>query len=324
MASFFKKIFTTGIILLSVAVFAAAEQTPAADGQNEMNSILASVNGEPVSLGDVLPSTRAREYQAFAAYSGKRFTEAIRAIRKKAVDDLIEKKLILADYKSQSYKISARDIEYELDKVAERMGCRSREDLRQKLFENNMTIEQLRREVEDGMIVQFMLFRKLVVAGTPTPKEMYEYFVKNEKKLEGEELVDLAMLKLDKSRADWAIEHKEISDILARSPERFSELVRRYAPEFGDGRLGEIERAKLRPEFSAVISDFTPGKIYGPLELDGSAVWLRILSHKVPEKVKFEDVAEKIRSAIEADMRQKALQEYISELRAKALIEYFF
>ena len=122
MASFFKKIFTTGIILLSVAVFAAAEQTPAADGQNEMNSILASVNGEPVSLGDVLPSTRAREYQAVAAYSGKRFTEAIRAIRKKAVDDLIEKKLILADYKSQSYKISARDIEYELDKVAERMA----------------------------------------------------------------------------------------------------------------------------------------------------------------------------------------------------------
>jgi hypothetical protein len=39
---------------------------------------------------------------------------------------------------------------------------------------------------------------------------------------------------------------------------------------------------------------------------------------------KFEDVAEKIRNAIEADMRQKALQEYISELRAKALIEYFF
>jgi len=324
MLPYLKKIFTFCLTLLTAALFAATGESSAADGQSEMNSILASVNGEPVSLGDVLPATRAKEYQAFAAYSGKRFTEAIRAIRKKAVDDLIDKKLILADYKLQSYKISARDIEYELDKVAERMGCRSREDLRQKLFENNMTVEQMRREVEEGMIVQFMLFRKLAVAGTPTPKEMYEYFVENETKLAGEESVGLAMLKLDGSRTDWKTERKEIADILARSPERFTELVRRYTPEFGDGRLGEIERAKLRPEFAAVINDFTPGKIYGPLELDGSAVWLRILSHKVPEKVKFEDVAEKIRNVIEVDMRKKALQDYISELRGKALIEYFF
>jgi len=35
-------------------------------------------------------------------------------------------------------------------------------------------------------------------------------------------------------------------------------------------------------------------------------------------------LAEKIRNVIEVDMRKKALQDYISELRGKALIEYFF
>ena len=34
------------------------------DNQLEVNSVLASVNGEPISLWDVLPATRQQEYQA--------------------------------------------------------------------------------------------------------------------------------------------------------------------------------------------------------------------------------------------------------------------
>ena len=46
----------------------------------QVNSILASVNGEPVSLVDILGSTRSSEFQAYAIYSGKRLEEEIRYI----------------------------------------------------------------------------------------------------------------------------------------------------------------------------------------------------------------------------------------------------
>lgn len=42
------------------------------DDELQINSVLASVNGEPVSLEDILPATRQQEYQAYAAYSGDR------------------------------------------------------------------------------------------------------------------------------------------------------------------------------------------------------------------------------------------------------------
>ena len=75
------------------AVAADYELRP--DSKLQINSVLASVNGEPVSLEDILPATRQQEYQAYAAYSGDRLYEAIRSIRRKAVDDLINRKLLI-------------------------------------------------------------------------------------------------------------------------------------------------------------------------------------------------------------------------------------
>ena len=74
------------------------------DNQLEVNSVLASVNGEPISLWDVLPATRQQEYQAYAAYSGDRLYEAIRQIRRKTVDDLIDRKLLIADYRDKPFE----------------------------------------------------------------------------------------------------------------------------------------------------------------------------------------------------------------------------
>ena len=59
------------------------------DGHDrEMNSVLASVNGEAVTLMDVLPLTRGRELQARAVYSGERLAQVIGDYRKEVVNEL--------------------------------------------------------------------------------------------------------------------------------------------------------------------------------------------------------------------------------------------
>ena len=61
-------------IFASVTLFASAVETQYFERGNisghEVNSILASVNGEAVSLMDVLPLTREQEYVAYASRSG--------------------------------------------------------------------------------------------------------------------------------------------------------------------------------------------------------------------------------------------------------------
>ena len=114
------------LLVCSALSVSAADYELRPDDKLQINSVLASVNGDPVSLEDILPATRQQEYQAYAAYSGDRLYEAIRSIRRKAVDDLIDRKLVIADYRRQPFEIPNQQIEEELDNVAERMGYRSR------------------------------------------------------------------------------------------------------------------------------------------------------------------------------------------------------
>ena len=69
------------IVLILILCFSvplcSAENKP-----SELNSILASVNGIPVSLMDVLPMTREKEYRAFSAYTGDELKQQIVAIRR--------------------------------------------------------------------------------------------------------------------------------------------------------------------------------------------------------------------------------------------------
>ena len=87
---------------LTISVVKAADTQYTIDN-NEMNSILASVNGEAILLSDILEITRKQEYQAYAAFSGKRLEQEIRNIRRQAVDSIIDRKLVVSDYQKQSF-----------------------------------------------------------------------------------------------------------------------------------------------------------------------------------------------------------------------------
>ena len=124
----------------------------------QVNAILASVNGVPISLMDILNTTRNSEYQAYAVFSGKRLEEEIRKIRLKAVNDRIDKLLVLEEFRENPFPIPNQAVEEELDNIAERMGVRSRSEFTRRLRQSGTTIEDLRKEVEEYIILQMMIF----------------------------------------------------------------------------------------------------------------------------------------------------------------------
>lgn len=321
-----KKLFSTLLLLLIFSIVSTAQPHSGTQKQTgEIYSILASVNGEAISLKDVLPLTRNLEFQAYAAFSGKKLEAEIRRIRREAVDELINRKLIIAAYYKQNYRIDSADIEHELDNAAVRMGCRSRDEFRRKLRENNYDLKDFRREIEERMILQFMLHRQLTIAGTPTPQEVYEYYVKHKDSLAGIETYELAMLKLDAAAPESAAKQPEIERILRASPGRFAELVRRYSPSSrNDGSIGAIEPGKMRMEFSLAIKPPVEGRVYGPIKLDDGVAWIKLLKHNKRADVSFDAVQEKILRILEEQQRKKVIEIYSRELRRDAVLEYFF
>ena len=94
----------TVILLIATGIFCSGA------ARNEMNSILASVNGKPISLQDVLPLTRAEEFRVFSSCVGEELQKRILEIRRRAADELIDRQLILEDYAGKSFELSDKDM----------------------------------------------------------------------------------------------------------------------------------------------------------------------------------------------------------------------
>ena len=221
-----KSLFLT---FLTVTLFLTA-----AANESEVDSVLAAVNGEPVTLGEILPAVRHREFQLKSAYSGKVLEEEILKARHRAVEEIIDSKLIAADFDAKKLVLSAQDIENELDRWGKHIGCPTRKDLEEKIRQSGTTIEKLRERVAQRMKVQIMRRRAFAVAGSPTPADLYERFKKEEKFL-------IKIPLNDTKNAD------DISNSLKKTPALWNQYAKQFAVTPGsDGNIGVVELDKLR------------------------------------------------------------------------------
>ena len=292
--------------------------------RGELNSILGSVNGTPISLQDVLPLTRAEEYRAFSTRSGDSLKKRIIEIRREAVDEIIDRKLIIEDYAGKKFELSERDIENAVDEVAQRMGVRSRSEFLRALRQQGSSIEEVRKNVRDVMIVQLMLHREFVASRNVTPEMMFDYYKKNIEKAGGSGSVELAMILLGEKNRQ---EESRIAAALKKDPGSFEALSTQWSEGPGKedgGRLGKIECRLLRPEFSAVLPRPEQGKVYGPVTTPEGIVFLKVLTYAPPVKKTFKESIPEIRGALEAEQRKESRKKYTQRLRKEAIIRYFF
>ena len=313
------------IFLLATGfVFAAGEPSFVLKNENdkEVNSILASVNGEAVSLRDILPYTKNQEHMAYASCRASDLQKTITSIRLKAVDDLIDRRLIIADYHNSGIKIPVQDIDTELDRVAENMGARSRADFIAKLRRNGVAYEKMRQELEEHMAIQLMLHRTWMSGRTTTPEELYKYYEKNKAEFEQPDKIELAMILVEDAAAA-----EKIKETLCGEPERFEELALKYSKGPGSengGRLGVIEVKRLRSLFAEAIKEYADGKIYGPLKSPEGIIFLKINKYIPGSTGDYFSVLPELRTKFEEKHRRKCHEEYKRSLREKAVIRYFF
>ena len=307
------------MLLLTVSIFCSGVETG-----KEMNSILASVNGVPVSLQDILPMTRAEEFRVFSAYTGKELQKRILEIRRKAVDELINRKLILEDYAGKNFELADREIENALDDMAERSGIRSRSEFRDTLRRQGSSIEEVRKKIRETMIVQMMLHREYLLFKSVTPEKMNELYRKKVKTAKDDGSIELAMLLLDKNNRKHT---GMISNRLKKNPGDFAVLAKQWSSGPGKedgGRLGKIRCRLLRPEFAKALAVPEVNKVYGPIGTPEGTVFLKVLSHTSPQQKSFKESVAEIRKQLEDEQRRESKKNYTQRLRKNAIIRYFF
>ncbi|MCF6174164.1 MAG: peptidylprolyl isomerase [Victivallaceae bacterium] len=298
------------------------------DKASNVDSILASVNGTPVSLSDVLYESRRTEARLGMVYSGQKLYDEVMKFRKQILNDIITRKLVMVEYKKRKFEIPKQYTETLLDELMESYGCESREELGERARKAGTSLAELKRKTKEKVIIQVMINSFYFNHVNVTPRELFEYYQKNIADFSSPAQFRLQLFFLRKDKKDLPKLLKSISnDLKSNNQKIFTSLVVLHsdgpnATQGGD--VGWIQQKRLRPEFATALKGKKAGDIVGPVKTDEGIYFLCLAELKAGKTSSFRQVLPGLREKIIQKRRHEAFNSYVADLKKNAVIRYYY
>ena len=321
------KFFLLAAAMLCIVSLSAQRKVTLAT-ETQKDSILASVNGESITLQDVILESSPEESKLASLFQGEDLYLKIMEVRRNILENLVNRKLVYAAYKKQPFEIPSQNIEDMVDSLARIMGDGTRESLERRLKSLGSDMNKLKEKAREKIATDVLIYRNCHLHVRITPKEIYEEYEAKSKQWKKLEQLELQLCQvLKKKRADGTDPVKVVENLKNMfknaDEEMFAEIVMKNTtgPNAAKGgRMGWIERNKLRPEFIKPLQNAKKGDIAGPIETTEGYYFIRVCNIVKEETIPFEKAA----SVIEKELKEKAIRErrekYFKQLREGAVI----
>ncbi|MDR1520211.1 MAG: SurA N-terminal domain-containing protein [Planctomycetota bacterium] len=188
-----------------------------------------------------------------------------------------------------------------------------------------------RREAARDVVMADMRRRFADRPGAATPQAVRERYQANLKRLRRPRLIALDQLAVFEERAGRADRRnfRLIAGEIAQALERgaaFTELKAAHG-EFPDAVPGEepplLPESAYASQILASAGDLRRGAVFGPLFLEGMALFGKVVDERPAGPAPFAEVEREIRLRLEAEAAEKAMDAWLGRLRQKARIEFY-
>ena len=320
---------------VSLPALAASDliSVPTPMAGTRIDSVVVSVNGEPVTLLDVILETGSRERELAGIFSGQRLSNETLELRMETIDQIVFRKLVYEQYKANPFDIPRQEIENLLDEFVRTTGAESRASLEKSLQPFGITPERLREQALERIAVEVMLMRDCDHQVYITPKEVYEDYKAHPEKWTVPEKITLQLLQINvtagSAGGDPQAAVKAIRKELDEDPSQknFTRLVLEKSDGATASTGGVTEGAelnKLRPEFIEALKDKKSGDIVGPIEAPEAFFFIRVIGIEPARPVPFSQANREVRDALYQERVAEKRKEYFEQIRKNAVIRYFF
>jgi hypothetical protein len=299
--------------------------------EDNLLAILATVNGEPITLYDVLLETRRVEQRLAASEKPADLPAAVRDVRRLAVNSLIDRRLLYAEFETRSYRVPEQMVENLLDDMAADYAGGSRQDLAKRAANDGMTMDELRTKAKERAAVDLFVNEICHRPVEITPAQVLAQYRQNRERYAepGRISLQVLLLKHDGKLADHPADFPALlkEQLAQADAAKFAAFVKLYSEgpaRDDDGRIGWLADAELRPEFAAAVADIRPGSVVGPIALTEGLCFLRIDQRIAPRTLSFEAVKGQIREELEQAESDRRYRDIVGRLRSRAVIRTFF
>ena len=245
-----------------------------------------------------------------------------------ALEDLVQRELILQDFKTSGYTLPENIIESEVQhRIHERFGDRA--TLTKTLQAEHLTYEAFRQQVKDQIIIDAMRQKNVSGQVVISPRKIETYYKAHQDDFKVEDEINLRMIVLDSTAAATAESRKKLAqEILGKIDEgaAFTEMAAVYSTgsqRAQGGDWGWVQRSVLRKELADTAFTLQRGKHSGVVETD-DACYIMLVEDTHPTHVKpLNELRDEIEKTLQAQERAKVQKEWIDRLKKKTFVRYF-
>ncbi len=297
-----------------------------------VDGVAAIVNGDVITLSQVRELVAVRERALRGSLRGQELIDKVKEARLASLKDLIDRQLILQDFKKQGFNIPDRVIEQRInDLVKEEFGG-DRKAFVNMLLAQSYTLQKFRDLEKDKVIVQAMRQKYASPNLVVSPQRVEAFYQANAAKYSTPEQVKMRMIVLGATPTEpgaTAQSQRTIAEEIrtklvggadfARMAEMYSEDGTR---ETG-GDWGWIEKGTLNEDLTKAAFKLKAGEISPLVELGGNFYIITVEARKNSTTRPLAELRPEIEKELLQEERIKQMDKWVDTLRAKAFIKMF-
>jgi peptidyl-prolyl cis-trans isomerase SurA len=249
-------------------------------------------------------------------------------LRADGTDQLVERQLILHDFKTAGYNLPESLIDDNIrDRIKQRYGDRL--TLTRTLKAEGRTYEAERQRAREEIIIDYMRYYHVSKDLIISPQKIEDYYNAHKTNYAVADQVKLRMIVLNKPAGGDKGETKQLAqDIVTKIDEgaSFEEMARIHSDGSQRAVGGDwnwVERPVLRPELATAAFALKKGTHSGPVELPES-VYVLLVEDMRPSHVKpLAEVRDEIEKNLLVQERNRLQKKWIERLKAKSFVRYF-
>lgn len=299
------KLISKLFLLSLLALLCACQEQPPAK-----SPILFRVDGRAVSLEQFQKEFR-RSLPAGRVLSGDEQMELQRAFLVQAID----RELTLAEAARLGLQVTAEEIEAALAETRRDYDAPSFQAM---LKDRGLTLDALRQELADNLLMEKVIQKAALSRVKIADSEVKDYYRQHRDEFDRPAQV--------RARQIVVASEEKARQVLGRLRQGadFAELAKTesLSPDSEEGGdLGFFARGEMPPEFDAAVFDLPVGRLSEPVKSPYGVHIFQVEERRQARQLTEAEAAPEIRAQLRREAEEKAYQQWLQELRARAVID---
>jgi peptidyl-prolyl cis-trans isomerase SurA len=295
-----------------------------------IDGIAAIVNGDVITYSQVRSLSAPREKLLRSQATGDDLVKKIIEARQAALNDLIDRQLIIQAFKKEDYQIPDHFVDERVHEIIQESFGGDRNTFIKTLEAQNYTLGEFKKMEMERMIVQAMRSKNIKRDYIASPVKIEEYYKTHRDEFTAKEQVKLRMIMIP-SHADTgnaAAQKAMAEEVLGKLTggaefERMAQIYSEDSTREVGGDWGWIERKTLAAPLEKVAFSLPVGKISHIVEFGGNYYILRVDDKRGGTTRSLAEVRAEIEKKLMQEKAQHLQERWIASLRSKAYIRTF-